>query len=142
VACGPASSRSPSPPGVVGQVERRLWTRIGYRWWIAAAPLAFGLQAIVRLHLPFAGSNGFLALDLFRHPAVLQPVGVVGIVGLEIGIVLVNVVLAAVGDEPARRRPLPPVPGPAGWLSVPPTFATDLGRIGARDRRPTSTSPT
>jgi apolipoprotein N-acyltransferase len=97
--------------GIAGQVERWLWTRIGYRWWIAAAPLAWGVQAVVRLHLPFAGSDGFLALDLFRHPAVLQPVGVVGIVGLEMAIVLVNVVLAAVvmslrGDE---RFPRPRV---------------------------------
>ncbi|HEV7763086.1 MAG TPA: nitrilase-related carbon-nitrogen hydrolase, partial [Acidimicrobiales bacterium] len=81
--------------GIVGHVERQLWTRIGYRWWIVAAPLAWGLQALVRLRLPFAGADGFLGLDLFRHPTVLQPVSVVGAVGLEMAIVLVNVALAA-----------------------------------------------
>jgi apolipoprotein N-acyltransferase len=112
--------------GAVGQIERRLWTRIGYRWWIAAGPLAWGLQAMVRLRLPFAGSDGFLALGLFRHPLALQPVSVVGIIGLEIAIVLVNVVLAALvmsllGDERfprvrARRLVVGLAAGLAVWL--------------------------
>jgi apolipoprotein N-acyltransferase len=81
--------------GVAGRVERALWDAIDYRWWVAAAPLAWGLQAMVRIRLPGAGTDGFIVHDLFRHPSVLQPVGVVGVVGLEMAIVLVNVVIAA-----------------------------------------------
>src|SRR5262249_1284493 len=95
--------------GVVGHVERQLWTALGYRWWIVGGPLAWGVFCLLRVRLPFAGTDGLLVHSLFRHPAVLQPVSVVGVVGLEMGIVLVNVTLAALVmgalGHPAFPRP-------------------------------------
>jgi apolipoprotein N-acyltransferase len=81
--------------GVFGRVQRLLWDTIGYRWWIAAAPLSWGVLAMIRLRMPSAGTDGFMIHSLFRHPAVLQPVSVVGVIGLEMGLVLIHVVLAA-----------------------------------------------
>jgi apolipoprotein N-acyltransferase len=81
--------------GVFGRIQRLLWDTIGFRWWVLAAPLGWGVLATARLRMPIAGTDGFIVHSLFRHPVVLQPVSVVGVVGLEMGLVLVHVVLAA-----------------------------------------------
>lgn len=114
--------------GVSGWLQRVVWDAVGYRWWVAFQPLAWGVQAVVRLHLPNAGSDAFLALDLFRHPAVIQPVGLAGIVGLEMAIVFVNVVFAALvmtglqhPDFPwgrTRRLLAGLVASTAAWMAV------------------------
>lgn len=68
----------------------------GYRWFLLATPLAWIGIDFVRSQLTevFGGTWGFLAYALYERPAMLQPVSVFGVYGLQLLILVVNFALA------------------------------------------------
>lgn len=70
--------------------SRRFAERTGYRWFVLSAPLAWTAIDFVRSigNETLGGTWGFHAYALFEHPALLQPVSVFGITGLQLLILL------------------------------------------------------
>jgi len=68
----------------------------GYRWFLIATPLAWIGIDFLRSQMTevFGGTWGFLAYALYERPAMLQPVSVFGVYGLQLLILVVNFALA------------------------------------------------
>ena len=93
--------------------SRAFQERTGYRWFLVSAPLAWvGIDALRSLaNEAFAGTFANPVYALYDHPALLQPVSVFGIWGLELLVLVGNwtvamVVIAALDRRaPARVGP-------------------------------------
>lgn len=99
---------------VLGAFERFLHDATDYRYFTVLAPLAWVAIDFLRAGVPQVSTWGYPAYALFDSPAVLQPVSVTGILGLNLLVLLVNwsvagLILAGVrpkllGWRRARRR--------------------------------------
>lgn len=115
--------------------NRRFNERTGYRWFVLQSAVGWSGVEMIRLFVPIAGTWGFIAYAHFRTPWLLQPLSIVGIVGMGFLMVLVNFALAqavirlwdqrwGAGDAPtpspiATRRWLRGVGAATGvWLIV------------------------
>lgn len=80
-----------------------------YRWFLIATPLAWIGIDFVRSQMTevFGGTWGFLAYALYERPALIQPVSVFGVYGLQLLILVVNfaLALAAIGWFDRRYGP-------------------------------------
>lgn len=84
--------------------NRKFNERTGYRWFILQGALGWSGVEMIRLNIPIAGTWGFLAYAHFRTPWLLQPLSVVGIVGMGFLMMLVNFALAQLAIEVWDRR--------------------------------------
>ena len=95
--------------------SRRFHEATGYRWFLVSAPVAWvGLDFLrSRGNEVFAATFGYPGYALWDHPALLQPISVFGINGLELLVLAVN--WAAAAGALAwldRRAPSPPSAAP------------------------------
>jgi apolipoprotein N-acyltransferase len=76
--------------------SRAFHVRTGHRWFVLATPLAWTAIDFVRTTLTeaFGGTWAMVAYAMYDRPAVLQPVSVTGIHGMNLLILLVNWALA------------------------------------------------
>ena len=77
--------------------SRRFHEATAYRWFLVSAPVAWVALDFLRstANEVFAATFGYPAYALWDHPALLQPLSVVGINGLELLVLLLNWALAA-----------------------------------------------
>jgi apolipoprotein N-acyltransferase len=106
--------------------SRAFQERTGYRWFLLSAPVAWVALDFLRASGTevLAATFGYPAYAMYDHPALLQPVSVLGINGLELLILVANwavagVVIAAID----RRRGTGAMP----WRRS----AVRLGAVGA-----------
>ena len=76
--------------------SRRFHEATGYRWFLVSAPVAWAALDFLRTigNAVLAATFGDPAYAMWRHPALLQPLSVFGIAGLELLILLTNWALA------------------------------------------------
>ncbi len=76
--------------------SRTFHTRTGYRWFTVSFPLAWTAIEFLRSSgsETFGGTWAFQVYGLWDHPALLQPISVTGIIGLQLLVLLVNWALA------------------------------------------------
>jgi apolipoprotein N-acyltransferase len=76
--------------------SRRFHEATAYRWFLLSAPIGWVALDFLRTrgNEVFAATFGYPAYAMWHHPALLQPVSVFGINGLELLIFLVNWALA------------------------------------------------
>lgn len=76
--------------------SRAFHTRTGYRWFVLATPLAWTAIDFLRTTLTeaFGGTWGMVAYAMYDRPALLQPVSITGIHGMNLLILVVNWALA------------------------------------------------
>jgi apolipoprotein N-acyltransferase len=91
--------------------SRRFHEATGYRWFLVSAPVAWVALDFLRASANevLAATFGYPSYALWDHPALLQPLSVVGINGLELLVLLVNwagasLALAAVDRRRAADR--------------------------------------
>jgi apolipoprotein N-acyltransferase len=84
---------------LIGGRSRRFAERTGYRWILLSAPLGWAAVDFLRSsgNETLGGTWGFHAYALFDHPALLQPVSVFGIIGLQLLILLCSWAIAGLG---------------------------------------------
>jgi apolipoprotein N-acyltransferase len=72
--------------------SRRFHARTGYRWLPLTAPMVWVALDFLRTGMTevFAGSWGMVAYAMYDRPALLQPVSITGIHGLNLLILMVN----------------------------------------------------
>jgi apolipoprotein N-acyltransferase len=91
-----------------GVLDRVLMERTRYRFFVFAVPLVWTAIAVATVYGP-TGSIGTTALAMHRLPALIQPVSVVGSIGLILVINLANwalgaIALGVVGHRSFRPR--------------------------------------
>ncbi len=97
--------------------------RTGYRWFVLQGALGWSGVEMIRLLVPIAGTWGFIAYAHFRMPWLLQPLSLVGIVGMGFLMLLVNFALAQAALGLWDRRfgagdaPTPSLQATRRWLS-------------------------
>jgi apolipoprotein N-acyltransferase len=79
---------------VTSRGERARRDRTGYAFWPLAAATGWVSIEMIRMFIPALGTWGFLGYALYRQAWWVQPVRVVGLLGLDLLIVLVNYALA------------------------------------------------
>ena len=86
--------------------SRRFHEATGYRWFVVSAPVAWvGLDFLrSRGNEVLAATFGYPGYALWDHPALLQPISVFGINGLELLLLLLGWALAAVVLRLPRAR--------------------------------------
>jgi len=99
--------------GIVAAIAwrgRRFHERTNYRWFLVSFPIIWTALEFLRStgSETLGGTWGDHAYALYKHPAVLQPISIFGITGLQLLIFLVNfafagLVLVALKRIPRRR---------------------------------------
>lgn len=131
--------------------SRRFHARTGYRWFVLTAPVAWVALDFVRTGLTevAAGSWGMVAYALYDRPALLQPVSITGIHGLNLLILVVNWAIALVvlwaldgrygppEDRPAIGRDLVMKAGGAVLLAVVAWIGASLVMLSMEPDAPT-----
>lgn len=86
--------------------SRAFHQRTGYRWFLISAPVAWVALDFLRSSSSevLAATFGFRSYAMFEHPALLQPVSVFGITGLELLILLCNWAVAGIVIAVIDRR--------------------------------------
>ena len=86
--------------------SRAFHERTCYRWFLVSAPVAWVALDFLRSSGTevLAATFGYPGYALFEHPALLQPISVVGINGLELLILLVNWAVAGLVIAALDRR--------------------------------------
>jgi apolipoprotein N-acyltransferase len=86
--------------------SRRFHEATGYRWFLLSAPVAWVALDFLRSrgNEVFAATFGYPGYAMWRHPALLQPVTIFGINGLELLIFLANWALAGAVLAALDRR--------------------------------------
>lgn len=100
--------------------SRRFHERTGYRWFLVSAPVVWVALDFLRTLADevFAATFGYPGYALWDHPALLQPISVVGMNGLELLLLVASwavagAVLGALdhrADPAAAAAPVPTVP--------------------------------
>jgi apolipoprotein N-acyltransferase len=104
--------------------SRRFHEATGYRWFLFSGPVAWVALDFLRSqgNAVLAATFGYPGYALWRHPALIQPVTVFGINGLELLLFLVNWALAgavlAVIDQPSSERTGPRFGGRRASIGV------------------------
>ena len=86
--------------------SRRFHEATGYRWFLVSAPVAWVALDFLRTmgNAVLAATFGDPAYAMWRHPALLQPLSIFGIAGLELLILLVNWAVAGSAIALVDRR--------------------------------------
>ena len=81
---------------VVAGRGRRFHVRTRYRWFTVSFPLAWTAIEFLRSSgsETLGGTWGFQVYGLWGHPALLQPISVTGVIGLQLLVLLVNWAIA------------------------------------------------
>ena len=108
--------------------SRRFQEATAYRWFLVSAPMGWVALDFLRTrgNEVFAATFGYPAYAMWDHPALLQPVSVFGINGLELLIFLVNWALAAAVIASIDRR----ADGRSGAVAGRPAVTVRRARLG------------
>jgi apolipoprotein N-acyltransferase len=74
--------------------QRAFHAQTGYRWFVPAGVAGWAGSEMIRLFIPIAGTWAFIAYPFYRQSWLIQPVSIVGIIGMGMLVMMVNHVLA------------------------------------------------
>lgn len=74
--------------------QRDFHAKTGYRWFVPGGVASWAGSEMIRLFIPIAGTWAFIAYPFYRQLWFIQPVSIVGIIGMGMLVMTVNHVLA------------------------------------------------
>lgn len=74
--------------------QRAFHAKTGYRWFVPAGVAGWAGSEMIRLFIPIAGTWAFIAYPFYRQLWFIQPVSLVGIIGMGMLVMTINHVLA------------------------------------------------
>lgn len=73
--------------------QRAFHAKTGYRWFVPAGVTSWAGSEMIRLFIPIAGTWAFIAYPFYRQTWFIQPVSMVGIIGMGMLVMMINYVL-------------------------------------------------
>ncbi len=74
--------------------SRKFNERTNYRWFVLRGAMMTAGEEMIRLFIPIAGTWAFVAYAHYEQPWMIQPVSILGIIGMGFLIMVVNYALA------------------------------------------------